>query len=65
MKKKFYNKGDKVKIIKGGLMNITGKVISQSNGVVNLITDLEGINDILELPENYGFQIRKLDLLSK
>lgn len=52
-KKKKFIKGDKIKIIKGGLSNITGRVMSHSNGIVQMMADIEGVNDLLELPEDY------------
>ncbi len=52
-KRKRFAKGDKVKIIKGSLKSITGRVDSHSDGVVNIIGDIEGISDLLELPEDY------------
>lgn len=52
-KKKKFVKGDKIKIIKGGLANITGKVMSHNNGIVHMMADIEGVNDLLELPEDY------------
>jgi len=53
IKKKRFVKGDKVKIVKGGLAKITGKVMSHNNGVVQIMADIEGVNDLLELPEDY------------
>jgi transcription elongation factor SPT5 len=53
-KKKVFNKGDKVKIVKGDLMNVPGKVFDHTKGVVQLIADVEGMNDeVLEFPEDY------------
>jgi transcription elongation factor SPT5 len=52
-RKKNFNKGDKVKVIKGGLNNVTGKIISHSNGVVSLIPDINGFTEPIEMPENY------------
>jgi transcription elongation factor SPT5 len=52
-RKKVFNKGDKVKVIKGGLVNVTGKIISHSNGLVSLIPDINGFNEPIEMPENY------------
>jgi transcription elongation factor SPT5 len=54
VQKKTFNKDDKVKIVKGDLMNVTGKVVSHSNGLVSMILDIEGLNnDIYELQEAY------------
>lgn len=52
-RKKVFNKGDKIKVIKGGLVNVTGKIISHSNGLVTFIPDIQGINEPIEMPENY------------
>ena len=51
-KKKKFVKGDKVKIIKSNLANLTGTVESHSNGLVQIIPDLEDYNEMLELPED-------------
>ena len=52
-KKKKFGKGDKIKIIKGGLKGITGKIDSHSDGVVSIIADVDGVNDLIELPDDY------------
>lgn len=51
-KRKSFNKGDKVKVIKGSLIGITGKVTKHADGLVNIIPDIEGVTDILEFPED-------------
>ena len=51
-KKKNFVKGDKVKIIKSNLANLTGTVESHSNGLVHIIPDLEDYNEMLEIPED-------------
>ena len=52
-KKKFFKQGDKVRIITGSLKNIPGKVVSHNNKLVSLIPEIEGYNEIIELPEEY------------
>ena len=52
-KKKYFKQGDKVRIITGSLKNIPGKVISQNQKLVSLIPEIEGYNEIIELPEEY------------
>lgn len=52
-KKKFFKQGDKVRIITGSLRNIPGKVVSHSNKLVSLIPEIEGYNEVIELPEEY------------
>lgn len=52
-KKKTFSKGDKIKIIKSGFMNVPGRIVSHQNGLVEVVVDVEGINDTLELPEHY------------
>lgn len=52
-KKNTFNKGDRIRITKGNLIGITGKVVSQDNGLVSFTADVEGINDILEISEKY------------
>ncbi len=52
-KKKKFAKGDKIKIIKGGLKGITGRIDSHSEGIVRVIADVEGFNDVLEIPEDF------------
>jgi transcription elongation factor SPT5 len=52
-RKRKFTKGDKIKIIKGGLKGITGKIDFHSEGVVRVVPDIEGITDLLEFPEDY------------
>ena len=52
-KKNIFNKGDRIRITKGNLIGITGRVVSQVNGLISFTADVEGINDILEIPEGY------------
>jgi transcription elongation factor SPT5 len=52
-KKKKFAKGDKIKIIKGGLKGITGRIDSHADGVVRVIPDIEGLTDILEFTEDF------------
>jgi transcription elongation factor SPT5 len=52
-KKKYFKQGDKVRIITGSLKNIPGKVVSHSNKLVSLIPEIDGYNEIIELPEEY------------
>jgi transcription elongation factor SPT5 len=51
--RKHFMKDDKVKIVKGNLINITGKVISHNNNIVSMVLDVEGLDDIYEIPEAY------------
>lgn len=53
LKKKKFVKGDKVKLVKGGLNGITGKIVSYSGNTVQVQVEVEGIDDILEFPEDY------------
>ena len=52
-KRRFFIKGDKVKIIKGGLANVTGVVESSNDNLVQLRVDIEGFNDILEYSTDF------------
>ncbi len=52
-KKKYFKHSDKVRIITGSLKNIPGKVVSHNNKLVSLIPEIEGYNDMIELPEEY------------
>jgi len=52
-KKKYFKQGDKVRIITGSLKNIPGKVVSHSNKLVSLNPEIDGYNEIIELPEEY------------
>lgn len=52
-RKKFFKQGDKVRIITGSLKNIPGKVVSHCNKLVSLVPEIEGYNEIIELPEEY------------
>lgn len=51
-KKKKFAKGDKIKIIKGGLKGITGRIDSHYEGVVRIIADVQDFTELLELPED-------------
>jgi transcription elongation factor SPT5 len=51
--KKHFIKDDKVKIVKGELMNITGKVVNHGGGIVSMMLDMQELNDIYEIPEAY------------
>ena len=42
-KKQAFIKGDKVKLIKGNMNNITGTVLSHQNGIVQIIPDIKGL----------------------
>jgi transcription elongation factor SPT5 len=54
LRKSKFQKGDKVKVIKSSLMNLTGIVENYSNGIVQIIpTNLDDFNDILEIPEEH------------
>lgn len=52
-KKKYFKKGDKVRIVLGELKNITGKVVSHNQKLVSLIPEIEDYNEVIELPEDY------------
>lgn len=53
-RKKKFEKGDRVKIIKGDLNGITGKVIEHVDKVVHLYPNVEGMsNNVLELFEDH------------
>jgi transcription elongation factor SPT5 len=52
-RKKIFNKGDKVKVVKGSLLGVTGKIIAHSSGLVTLIPDINGFTEPIEMPENY------------
>lgn len=53
-KKNKFAKGDRVRIIKGGLNSITGKVITHVDKTVQLVPNVEGMGEeILEFPEDY------------
>jgi len=52
-KRRTFNKGDKVKIIKGGLVNVTGVVESTHDNIVQLRLDIEGFNDVLEYSTDF------------
>ena len=53
-KRRNFNKGDKVKIIKGGLANVTGVVEATTHdNLVQLRVDIEGFNDLLEYSTDF------------
>lgn len=52
IKKNNYLKGDKVKFVKGNFKNITGTVLSHSNGVVRLIPDVANFKEEIDVPED-------------
>lgn len=52
-KKNVFSKGDRIRIVKGNLIGVTGRVVSQDGGLIQFTADVEGINDILEIPESY------------
>lgn len=53
-KRKKFEKGDRVKIIKGELNGITGKVIQHLEKIVQLYPNVEEMsNEVLEIPEDY------------
>lgn len=52
-KKKYFKQGDKVRIISGSLKNIPGKVVSHYNKLVSLKPEIEGYDEIIEMPEEY------------
>jgi len=54
LRKSKFQKGDKIKVVKSSLMNLTGIVENYSNGIVQIIpTNLDDFNDILEIPEEH------------
>ncbi len=52
-KKRVFNRGDKVKIIKGGLANVTGTVESMQENLVELKVDIDGYNEVLEYSTDF------------
>jgi transcription elongation factor SPT5 len=52
-KRKFFVKGDKIKIIKGALQGITGVVESVQNENIQIRPDIIGYTDILEYSSDY------------
>ncbi len=52
-RKKKFSKGDKVKVIKGEVKGLTGKVDSHQDKIVKLYADIEGYNQLLEFPEDF------------
>ena len=52
-KKKKFSKGDKVKVVKGELKGITGKVDSHLERYVKIYADIEGFGDLLEFTEDF------------
>lgn len=52
-KRRTFNKGDKIKIIKGGLINVTGVVESSHDNIVQLRLDIEGFPDLLEYSTDF------------
>lgn len=53
VKKNKYLKGEKVKLFTGNLQGIIGEVISHEGETVKLISNVEGLDDELEVPEQY------------
>lgn len=52
-KRSKFNKGDKVKIIKGNLNIESATVVSHNNNVVTVVPNIQGFSSEIDIPESY------------